>query len=262
VIQGVTEFLPVSSSAHLILARAFFGWDPQQFGLAFDVAVHVGTLGALLYYFRLDFGPLLAGVPEALRGGGGTRARQVRAVVIGTIPIIIFGLFRPEAVETTWRTPVVSAAMLTIGGVGMLLAERVRRTSRGAGSITVLEALAIGCGQAVAMVPGVSRAGAAIVIAMLFGVSRADAARFAFLLGIPAVAGAGLSQTMQIVSKGGGAGADPGAVGLYATGMLAAGVVGYLVVKHFSQYLVRHSLDPFAYYRFALAAIVVVWLVV
>ena len=259
VIQGLTEFLPVSSSAHLILARAFFGWDPESFGLAFDVAVHVGTLGAVLYYFRLDLVPLAASVPAAMGGGEGAYARQVRAVAIGTVPTIIFWLLATEAVEETWRTPAVSAAMLVLGGAAMLLAERARRGTRGHSEITALEALVIGCGQAAALVPGVSRSGGTIVVAMLFGVRRADAARFSFLLGIPAMAGAGLREALGLVSAGTAAGLGPASV--YATGMVVAGVVGYLAVKHFIRYLERYPLDPFAYYRFAVAAMVIVWLV-
>jgi undecaprenyl-diphosphatase len=258
VIQGLTEFLPVSSSAHLLLARAFFGWDPEQFGLAFDVAVHVGTLGAVLWYFRADLLPLLTALPAGLAGGGGPRGRQGRAIAIGTVPIIIFGLLATEAVEETWRTPQVSAAMLALGAVAMLLVERRRGAPRPADGVSALEALAIGCGQAVALVPGVSRSGAAIVVAMAFGMGRAEAARFAFLLGIPAIAAAGLRQALLMAADGTGAGVAPG---VYVIGMAAAGVVGYLAVKHFIRYLVKYSLGPFAYYRLALAALVVVWLV-
>jgi undecaprenyl-diphosphatase len=257
-IQGLTEFLPVSSSAHLLLARAFFGWDPEQFGLAFDVAVHVGTLGAVLWYFRADLGPLLAATPAGLTGGGGARGRQVWAIAIGTVPIIIFGLLASDAVEVAWRTPQVTVLTLSVGAVAMLLVERRRNGARRADEVTLLEALAIGCGQAVALVPGVSRSGAAIVVAMAFGVSRAEAARFAFLLGIPAIAGAGLRQALVVAAEGAGAGVS---LGVVATGMAVAGVVGYLAVKHFIRYLVKHSLGPFAYYRLALAALVVVWLV-
>lgn len=248
----------MSSSAHLILARAAFGWDPEQFGLAFDVAMHVGTLGAVLYYFRADLLPLAASAPVALVGGGGARGRTVRAVVVGTVPTIIFWLLATEAVEARWRTPAVAAGMLALGAAAMLLAERVHRgVARVHAEISVLEALAIGCGQAAALVPGVSRSGGTIVIAMLFGVRRPDAARFSFLLGIPAMAGAGLREALALA---GGDGSDT-QVGVFATGMVLAGVVGYLAVKHFIRYLARHSLAPFAYYRFALAAAVAVWLV-
>ena len=260
VIQGLTEFLPVSSSAHLILARALFGWDSAaQFGLAFDVALHVGTLGAVLYYFRADLAPLAASAPAALAGGGGPRGRQVRVVMIGSVPITIFGLFAAGVIEARWRTPAVSAVMLVVGSVAMLLAERVYRGTRHAEGVTALEAFVIGCGQAAALVPGVSRAGGAIVVAMLFGVSRESAARFAFLLSIPAMVGAGLWEALGLAS--GEAEAGSASVGVFATGMVVASLVGYLTVKHFIRYLARHSLGPFAYYRLVLAALVVVWLV-
>jgi len=248
----------VSSSAHLLLARAFFGWDPEQFGLAFDVALHLGTLGAILYYFRADLLPLALGAPAGLLGGGGDRGRQVRAIVVGSVPTVVFFLLATEGVEEAWRTPAVSAVTLTLGAVAMLLVERRRAGTRDADGISVLEALAIGCGQAAALVPGVSRSGGTIVVAMLFGIRRPDAARFSFLLGIPAMAGAGLVEALELASGGAGDGVS---AGVFATGMVVAGLVGYLAVKHFIRYLARHSLGPFAYYRFALAAAVVVWLV-
>src|SRR6187401_1141641 len=104
-VQGLTEFLPVSSSAHLILARAFFGWDPEQFGVAFDVACHVGTLAAVLWYFRADLQLLLAAVPRALTGAGDARARRVLQIAAGTVPIIIVGLLAADVLEQRFRTP-------------------------------------------------------------------------------------------------------------------------------------------------------------
>lgn len=255
-VQGLTEFLPVSSSAHLILARAFFGWDAQGFGLAFDVATHLGTLGAVLWYFRADLGPLAAAAPRAMLGGGGRRGRVVRLVVTGTVPIIIVGLLAAEWLETL-REPAVCAVALAVGAAGMMAAERVRAASRGDEAITLGEAFAIGCGQAAALVPGMSRSGTTITIAMLLGIRREAAARFTFLMSIPAVMAAAGRETVALWDTP----IDPATVGFFVVGVVTAGVVGYLSVKYLIQYLASHSLDVFAYYRFALAAAVVVWLV-
>lgn len=255
IVQGLTEFLPISSSAHLILARAFFGWNSDAFGLPFDVALHIGTLAAVLYYFRSDLWPLIASTPTALVGGRGRYARLVRLIVIGTVPIGLFGMLAADFIEERLRTPVVCAYTLALGAAGMMIAERVRRHDRGEDAITGVEALIIGCGQAAALVPGFSRSGTTITIAMLFGIRREAGARFVFLMSIPAIIAAAVRETLAI--RGTGVSID---AGLFLVGVIAAGSVGYLAVKYFIRYLASHSLDVFAYYRFALAASVVIWL--
>ena len=256
VVQGLTEFLPISSSAHLILARAFFGWDGEFFGLGFDIAVHVGTLGAVLYYFRSDLPSLIAAAPAALAGGGRETGQLVRAIAIGTVPIIMLGLLAAGAIEERLRTPAVCAAALVIGGIALVVAERIGKGNRAVANVSLLGAFAIGCGQAMALVPGMSRSGSAIAVAMFLGLGRVAGARFAFLLSIPAIlAAAGY----HLVSVRGEAVAV-GALGVYVVGAATSGVVGYLAIKYFMRYLERHSLDVFAYYRFALAACAVAWL--
>lgn len=259
VVQGLTEFLPVSSSAHLILARAFFGWDAQGLGLAFDVATHLGTLAAVLYYFRGDLRPLAAAGPAALTGGGGERGHVVRLVIAGTLPIVIIGLLLSEWLESLRDPPlgaVVCAVTLTIGAVGMMIAERARQTSRGDGDITLGEAFTIGIGQALALFPGMSRSGTTITIAMLLGIRREAAARFTFLMSIPAVLAAAGREALALR----GVALDGRTLVIFALGIVVAGVVGYLAVKYLIRYLANHSLDVFAYYRLALAAAVAVWL--
>jgi undecaprenyl-diphosphatase len=177
IVQGLTEFLPVSSSAHLILAREFFGWDAQGLGLPFDVATHLGTLAAVLYYFRAEVGPLMAATPAALAGRGGERAHLVRLVVAGTVPIVLLGLVAGLDWLERLREPVVCAATLTIGALLMMVAERARATSRGDQHITMAEAFLIGIGQAAALFPGMSRSGTTISLAMLMGIRREAAAR-------------------------------------------------------------------------------------
>jgi undecaprenyl-diphosphatase len=255
VVQGLTEFLPVSSSAHLILARAFFGWDTERLGLAFDVACHVGTLAAVLCYFRADLVPLAAAIPAGLSGGAGPQARMVRLVAAGTVPIVLFGLAAADRLEEL-REPLVCAITLTIGAVLMMVAERARRGTRTADDVTLGEAFGIGVGQALALFPGMSRSGTTIAIALLMGVQRQAAARFTFLMSIPAVLAAAGREAWALAGAG-TASLDPG---LFLTGALVSGLVGYLAIAQLIRYLARHSLDVFAYYRFALAAVVAVWL--
>jgi undecaprenyl-diphosphatase len=255
IVQGLTEFLPVSSSAHLILGHAFFNWDAEGLGLAFDVATHLGTLVAVLFYFQHDLGPLVAATPTALLGRSGPREHVVRLVIAGTIPIVLLGLTMSDWLETL-RTPEVCAVTLSIGAVLMMAAERVRQTGRGDADITIGEALLIGVGQALALFPGMSRSGTTISIAMLMGIRREAAARFTFLMSIPAVLAAAAKETLEVAEVG----LDGSAAGIFVIGAVVAGVVGYLAVKYLIRYLATNSLDVFAYYRFALTATVVLWL--
>jgi undecaprenyl-diphosphatase len=256
VVQGLTEFLPVSSSGHLILARAFFGWDPGRFGLAFDVACHVGTLLAVVAYFRTDVVRLTVTAPGALAGRDGAWERLGRLIVVGTIPVVIVGVLFADAIETTLRSPAVVAATLAIGAIGLLVAEWVGSRRRGEESIGNGEALAIGIAQASALVPGVSRSGATLTVAMLLGLRREAAARFAFLLSLPAVLAAALKEGRELAEVG-VAGLP---VTLFLVGLVVSGVVGYFTVKYFIRYLVGHSLHGFAIYRLVLAAVTVLWL--
>ena len=250
IIQGLTEFLPISSSAHLILARALFGWDAGEFGLAFDVACHVGTLVAVLTFFKQDILAMVVAVPDAVRGAPSDSARLVRSIVVGTLPIVCIGLLFADVITSQFRTPGVAAIALAVGALAMVGAERVRRPTRVETSLTGPEAFALGLAQAVALVPGVSRSGAVLTLAMLFGIRRERAARFSFLLGIPAIMAAAAKQVLDLAAEG----LPPGALGLFAVGIVTSAVVGYLTVKYLIQYLANHSLDLFAGYRLVLAA--------
>lgn len=256
VVQGLTEFLPVSSSGHLILARAFFGWDPGRFGLAFDVACHVGTFLAVAVYFRAEIWELLRSAPAALTGGEGKWPHLGRLVIIGTVPVAIAGLAFDDWVETTLRSPAVVAVTLALGAVGLIVAERFGSQRRNHEEVSYTEAFAVGLAQATALVPGVSRSGATLTMAMLLGLRRESAARFVFILSLPAVLAAALKEGLTL--------AETGVEGLpwsvFAVGLTVSAVVGYVTVKYFIRYLAAHSLTGFAVYRFALAAVTVVWL--
>lgn len=258
VVQGLTEFLPVSSSAHLILARALFGWDHRGFGLAFDVATHVGTLLAIVVYFREDILGMIRALPRAATGTD-AEARRARLIVIGTIPVVVIGGLFADLIEARTRTPQMAAVTLAVGALLFLLVERVgaqwRHDDRG---MSVVQALIFGLAQSTALVPGVSRSGATIVAGMLMGFTRAGAARFGFLLGIPAILAAAGKEALELRHVG----LAPGEAPLFLVGGASAFVVGYLTVRFFMRYLGSHSLSVFAWYRLTLASAVVVWTVV
>lgn len=257
VVQGLTEFLPVSSSGHLILARAFFGWDPGRFGVAFDAACHVGTLVAVVVYFRREVGALIAAAPGALGGKDGEWERLGRLIIAGTIPIVVVGGLFGDVIEARVRTPLVVAVNLVIGSGLLLWVERIGRQTREARSLGYGEAVAIGVAQAAALAPGLSRSGATLSMAMFLGLSRATAAPFVFLMSLPAVFAVAVREVIAFW----GVGLAGMPVTLMAVGLVTSAVVGYLTVKYFIRYLASHSLDVFAYYRLALAAVTVVWLV-
>jgi undecaprenyl-diphosphatase len=255
-VQGLTEFLPVSSSGHLILARAFFGWDAGRFGLAFDVACHVGTLLAVVAYFRGDILRLALAAPGALSGRDGSWERMGRMIVVGTVPVVIVGVLFADAIETTLRSPAVVAVALTVGAVGLIVAEWLGAKRRGDESIGYGEAFAIGVAQASALVPGISRSGATLAIAMLLGLRREAAARFVFLLSLPAVLAAAIKESMEVAKMG----VEGLPVMVFLVGLVVSGLVGYITVKYFIRYLAGHTLHGFAVYRLILAGVTVAWL--
>lgn len=256
VVQGLTEFLPVSSSGHLILARAFFGWDPGRFGIPFDAACHVGTLLAVLAYFRADVARLIAAAPGALSGRDGEWERLGRLIIVGTIPVVIVGGLFGDQIEARIRTPLVVASNLVIGGLGLIWVERMGRQTRDANSLGYGEALAIGLAQAAALAPGLSRSGSTLMVAMFQGLRRDTAARFVFLMSLPAVFAVAVKETYELSRVG----LAEAPVTLMAVGLIVSAIVGYVTVKYFLRYLAGHSLAGFAYYRFTLAAATFGWL--
>ena len=254
VVQGVTEFLPISSSAHLLLGRAVVGWDEEPFGLVFDVGTHLGTLVAVLVFFRHDIGEMVRAIPVAL--GDSPPARLVRLIAIGTIPTVLVGLLFSDYIEAHLRRPIVTVFTLTLGAIGLLVVERLSPRWRTEESLGALDALAIGTAQAAALVPGLSRSGATITVAMLCGTRREAAARFSFLLGIPAVVAAIGKETLELRHMT----LTTEHAQILVAGIVTSGIVGYLSIRFLLRYLAVHRLDVFAYYRLALAALVW-WLV-
>ncbi len=281
VIQALTEFLPISSTAHLALAPWLFGWtDP---GLTFDVALHAGTLLAIVIYFFRDWLQIIA-QGLGLAGGPDAELRQNRKLlwllVIGTIPIGVAGLLFDKQAEGAWRTPYVIGAMLIGVGIVMWMAERwagpvmepapgdLAYAPVGGGAAAVMapekartiaetngvDAVVIGLAQALAVVPGTSRSGATITAGLFRGMTREAAARFSFLLSTPAIAAAVAKKGWDI-HKHGGLPADMRLP--FAAGVLASGVLGAVVIAFFLKYLRRHSLMPFVYYRIVFGIIVI-----
>ncbi len=252
VVQGLTEFLPVSSSGHLILLPELLGWPDQ--GLAFDAALHAGTLLALLLYFHRTWLHLATGAARDLtsfprRRHLGPESRLVALLLVGTLPAAVTGLLLDDWIEAHLRTAWVVAS--TLAGVGALLwwVEARPRGRRDIPDLGLTDVLIIGCLQATALVPGVSRSGATILGGLLLGMRREEAARFAFLLGTPAFAGAFLLTAPDLAN-------GDATFAAVILGMATSAVVGAAAVAWLLRYLVRGSLRPFAVYRVVLAALV------
>jgi undecaprenyl-diphosphatase len=256
-IQGFTEFLPVSSSAHLILARAFFGWEmPPEFGLAFDVAVHVGTLAAILAYFRVEIVNMLRALPRVLAPQPDPSARLIRLIVVGTLPVVVVVLLFNDFIENVLRTPAVAAGALAFGAILMLVAERLGPRTRAEDSLTWRDAVLIGCAQASALIPGMSRSGSTITIGMFLGIRRDAAARFTFLLAIPAMLAAAAKEALALTEMP----LPPDSGSMLVAGVLMSALTGYVTIKFFLRFLAGNRLDVFAVYRLLLAGATVLWL--
>ena len=244
ILQGLTEFLPVSSSAHLILAPWFFKWQGIVDTLSFDVALHFGTLLALLFYFRKDWIEIIRGIPQ--------KDGMIWKLLVGTIPAGIVGVLFHDWIAQN-RSPFVIAFTLCFVSVLMFMSEKNYKEDQRTGleGINFKNSIFIGIAQAFALIPGVSRSGITIVAGLTKGLKRAEAARFSFLLGTPAVAGASLLEAKNLVS------ADSIELDIFVTGIVIAAATGYFAIKYLILYLQKFSLRPFAYYRFLLAFVII-----
>ncbi len=251
IVQGLTEFLPISSTGHVRVVPALFGWEDP--GAAFSAVIQLGTMAAVLIYFRRD---ILMITSSWVRGIFDREVRRTREsllgwyIALGTIPVIIVGVLFADQIETTLRSLYVVAGALIIGGVIMLLVERFARRERGIESVTRNDAIAVGIAQALALIPGVSRSGSTIVGGLLMGLNREAAARFSFLLSVPAVVLSGVYQVKDI-----GEGGAP--IGMTVVAALCAFVSGYAAIAFLLRYLARHSLALFAFYRFGFGALII-----
>ncbi|MEE4361854.1 MAG: undecaprenyl-diphosphate phosphatase [Pseudomonadales bacterium] len=255
-IQGVTEFLPVSSSAHLILPAQVLGWPDQ--GLAFDVAVHLGSLCAVLVAMRQELVELTGGVLRGLRERRGNReSRLVIWVVLGTLPVILAGLALKDLVETNLRSVAVIATTTIVFGLLLGVADRRRPTStRDEFGLKLGDVLLIGAAQCLALIPGTSRSGITMTAGLMLGLSRSASARFSFLLSIPTIAGAGTLSTLDLVT--GDAAVDWVALG---TGFAASALAAWACIHFFLALLERTGFMPYVLYRLALGALLIAFLV-
>jgi undecaprenyl-diphosphatase len=271
VIQGLTEFIPISSSAHLVIIPWILQWeDPALESLAFDVALHLGTLVALLLYFAHDWVRLIrSGVASVVEWkiGNDLDRRLAWFLVIGSVPGAIVGLLMERKIEEWFHPsqgPIQSSSMIAMAciiaalGGFLFLAERLASHQRRMNQLTYRDSILIGLAQALAIFPGVSRSGSTITAGLALGLERETAARFSFLLSAPIVAGAGLKSLLSI-SKGIQSGAMGGSdFVLFAAGFVAAAVSGYFCIKLLLRFLQSHSTNVFIYYRWLLAVLVLV----
>lgn len=259
-VQGATEFLPISSSAHLYAIPYLFGVsDPLLSSLAFAAVIHLGTLAAVLVALRRDVVRLLLVVWQPLTSGGRRRGapadeRLSLAIIIGTIPAVLVGLAAGDLLEGAVRTPLVVAGAVTAGALLLWFAERVGSRERPLQSVGIIDGLMIGLAQALALIPGISRSGATISGGLLLGFRRESAARFGFLLGIPAIAGAGAIELRRVLESTEDLAAS---APLLVIGVASAFISGLVAIKLLFRILDGGSTRIFVAYRLVFAAVLV-----
>ena len=257
IVQGITEFAPISSSGHLILVPWALGWDivnDPALNKTFDVALHLGTLLGAVVYFRTDLWHYLTAFVGSCRARAirSTDERLAWALIVGTIPGVIAGASLESVIQEKLGQPVLVAMMLAVMGVILYVVDRVVREDRGLDSIRPRTGLFLGVAQALALQPGVSRSGITITAGRSIGLDRATAARFSFLLALPIIAGAGLYKGIGVAQSGfQGYGAE------FLAGFVASAVSGFLVIWFLLRYLRRHDFLVFMLYRLAVAALAI-----
>jgi len=255
IVQGLTEFLPISSTAHLVLIPWLFGWPPHS--LAFDIALHAGTLAAIIVYFFRDWIQLIVQGLGGRFDGDPALARNrmlLWLMAMATLPIGLFGYIFKEQAETTWRSPTVIGIMMIAVAAILWLAERAGRRQKDLEHINTVDALLIGIAQALAIVPGTSRSGVTIAAGLFRNLERPAAARFSFLLSTPAIGAAALKDFYDLYKQGG----LPHDMRVaFGVGILVSGITGYLVIELFMNYLRRHNLRFFITYRVIFGIIII-----
>jgi len=256
-IQGATEFIPVSSSGHLIIARDLLNMQ-VAYGLAFDAVLQLATTLAVLVYFRKDiFGYIKTFFALLARKRVEHKEKtMLYAVIVGTIPAVLLGLFIEDAMDTLFRNPMLVAGSLVVGGLVMWISEDVWKKYHHARPLSWRRGLGIGCFQALALIPGFSRSGMTISGGLALGLSRSEATRFAFLLAFPVLLGSGLKKLLDLNSTG----ILDTVGGPLLIGSLTAFVVGLAAIHFLVTFLQKHTLKAFVVYRFILATVVVIFL--
>lgn len=253
VIQGLTEFLPISSSAHLAIFPKFFGWEDP--GAAYTAVIQIGTELAVVLYFWRDIWTIGSGWVRGVFSRAAREAPEWRMgwfVIIGSVPIVILGLLLQDMIDREFRNLYVIGTTLIVLGLVLGLAERIGRKTSPIEDLTMKHAILLGIAQAGALVPGVSRSGATISMGLFLGYERAAATRYAFLLAIPAVVGAGIFKLKDI------GGENTYGVGPTIVGTVVSFVMGLAVIHWLLKYVSTHSYKPFVIYRVSLGALVLV----
>ena len=272
IVQGLTEYIPISSSAHLIIIPWLFGWhDPALTSLSFDVALHLGTLVAVIWFFAFDWARLIrAGLASLVE-------RKINAdpdrklawlLVIGCIPGGIAGVLGESKIDQLFHQPNVPIKLIAIVVMGIIIAalalalfiiERLGQHTREMNSLTLKDAILIGLAQALAIFPGVSRSGSTITTGLALNLKRDVAARFSFLLSAPIIAGAGLKSAWDLLQQyRGGSAFSSAELILFPFGFIAAAISGYFCIKYLLRYLQKNSTDLFVYYRWGLAILIII----
>jgi undecaprenyl-diphosphatase len=247
-VQGITEFLPISSSAHLILVPALTGWQDQ--GLAFDVAVHAGSLLAVILYFRVQLAHMVLAGAGSLAGRWSPDAKLAWAVLLATLPVVVAGLLFKDLVEGPLRGPLIIASTTFTFGLLLWWADVRGDKKSDEYSLTWSKALLIGLAQAIALIPGTSRSGITITAALLLGLQREAAARFSFLLSIPTLMASGVLVTRDLLES-----PDPVEWKVLLLGSALAAISAYLCIHYFIRLLQRTGMLPYVIYRLLLGAV-------
>jgi len=271
IIQGLTEFIPISSSAHLIIVPWLFGWnDPVLTSLTFDVALHMGTLIALLVFFASDWIRLFrAGINSIIERkiGSSFDRRLAWFIVIGCIPGAIAGVLGESKIEKLFHQPnipikssaiIAMAIIIALMALVLFLADHLVRHTRQLQALSLKDTIIIGVAQALAIFPGVSRSGSTIAAGLALSLERESAARFSFLLSAPIIAGAGLKSLWDMLQSQPPGGISRTEILIFLVGITTAAISGFLCIKYLLRYLQKHSTDIFVYYRWALAAVLII----
>jgi undecaprenyl-diphosphatase len=252
IVQGITEFLPISSSGHLILAREFLGLE-TSYGLSVDAVLQLATSFAILLYFRSTFWQMFLTAFSLIRGRGANYENKVLlfGIILGTIPAVILGLLLEDVMATTFRNADLVAWTLLLGAFFFIVAERLAKKNQ---QLTVQRGFWVGIFQTLALIPGMSRSGSSIAGGLLLGLSRETAARFSFMLGFPIIFGSGLKKLLELETSG--VLLELGVPLLVSA--VTAFVVGLIAIHFMLRYLKNHTLNVFAYYRIVLALLIFV----
>lgn len=248
-VQGVTEVLPISSSGHLVLVPWLWGFEDP--GLSFDVALHIGTLVAIIVYFRKDWFKIAQGFFSGVKKQSFKKADEKLSLylALATIPGVLAGYFLNDLAETTFRSPYIVAFMLIFFGYVLILAERLDSQKKKLEDLTARSSLISGIAQAVAIIPGVSRSGITISAGMFQGFTREAAARFSFLISAPIILGAGVYEMKDMTPS-------EFTSDIFWAGLISSVVASFITVRFLMKFVKNHKLNIFAYYRFALAGVI------